>query len=234
MTDLAIKLDDVHKTVDLGEYKLHIIKGITLEVPRGQILGIIGPSGSGKSTLLGLVGGLDTPTSGRVIIDGVDISRMSEGRLTELRNEKIGFVFQLFHLIPTQTALQNVELPIRFAANRKYQPAERAQALLEMLGLSHRLKHRPSQLSGGQQQRVAIARAMANDPPILLCDEPTGNLDTDSGQQVLNALKNIRDQLQTTVIIVTHDMTIAEQADRVVILDDGRITEAKTDMLGLL
>ncbi len=234
MIDIAIKLENVHKTVDLGERKLHIIKGVSLQVPRGEILSIIGPSGSGKSTLMGLIGGLDTPSHGRVIVDGIDISKMNEGRLTELRNDKIGFVFQLFHLIPTQTALQNVALPIRFAVNRKYKPADRAKSLLDMLGLSHRLKHRPSQLSGGQQQRVAIARAMANDPPILLCDEPTGNLDTESGQQVMGALKNIRDQLRTTVVIVTHDMMIAEQTDRVVTLDDGRITEEKTDMVGLL
>lgn len=221
----AIVLEDVTKTVELGDQRLPIIKGISLEVPRGQILGIIGPSGSGKSTLLGLLGGLDTPTSGRVVIDGIDISRMSEQRLTHIRNERIGFVFQLFHLIPTLTAVQNVALPIRFAEKRKYNPTQRAVELLTLLGLEHRLKHRPAQLSGGQQQRVAIARALANDPPILLCDEPTGNLDTQSGQQVMDALQDIRARLQTTIIIVTHDLSIASQADHVVTLEDGHLIE---------
>ena len=220
---LAIEAINVVKDVEIGERKLHIIKNLTLKIPRGEMLGIIGPSGSGKSTLLGLLGGLDTPTSGHVCIDSTDISQMSEGRLTEIRNQKIGFVFQLFHLIPTLTALKNVALPIRFAAKRRYNPTERATQLLTMLGLDDRLDHRPSQLSGGQQQRVAIARALANDPPILLCDEPTGNLDTKSGQQVIDALKNIQSNLQTTVIIVTHDMGIAAQTDRIVTLDDGRI-----------
>lgn len=221
----AIVLEDVTKTVELGDQRLPIIKGISLEVPRGQILGIIGPSGSGKSTLLGLLGGLDTPTSGRVVIDGIDISQMSEQRLTHIRNERIGFVFQLFHLIPTLTAVQNVALPIRFAEKRKYNPTQRAVELLTLLGLEHRLKHRPAQLSGGQQQRVAIARALANDPPILLCDEPTGNLDTQSGQQVMDALQDIRARLQTTIIIVTHDLSIASQADHVVTLEDGHLIE---------
>ncbi|MCB9438112.1 MAG: ABC transporter ATP-binding protein [Anaerolineales bacterium] len=221
----AILLENVTKTVELGDQRLPIIKGISLEVARGEILGIIGPSGSGKSTLLGLLGGLDTPTTGRVVIDGIDISNMSEQRLTHIRNERIGFVFQLFHLIPTLTAVQNVALPIRFAEKRKYNPNQRAIELLTMLGLEHRLKHRPSQLSGGQQQRVAIARALANDPPILLCDEPTGNLDTVSGQQVLDSLKDIRERLQTTIIIVTHDLSIANQTDRTVTLEDGVLLE---------
>ncbi len=220
---LAIEAINVVKDVEVGERKLHIIKNLTLKIPRGEMLGIIGPSGSGKSTLLGLLGGLDTPTSGHICIDSIDISQMNEGRLTEIRNQKIGFVFQLFHLIPTLTALKNVALPIRFATKRQYNPTERATELLTMLGLGDRLDHRPSQLSGGQQQRVAIARALANDPPILLCDEPTGNLDTKSGQQVIDALKNIQNTLQTTVIIVTHDMGIAAQTDRIVTLDDGRI-----------
>lgn len=221
----AILADNVTKTVEVGEYFLPVIKGITLDIKRGEILGIIGPSGSGKSTLMGLLGGLDSPTTGQVIIDGIDISKMNEARLTDVRNEKIGFVFQLFHLVPTLTALQNVGLPMTFSKKDITNPQQRAAELLEMLGLGNRLKHRPSQLSGGQQQRVAIARALANDPPILLCDEPTGNLDTRSGEQVMDALRDIRDRLNTTIIIVTHDMHIAQQTERIVTLEDGRITD---------
>lgn len=222
---LAVHAVEVHKIVRAGENPLPIINGINLDVPRGQMLAIVGPSGSGKSTLMGLLGGLDTPTKGRIYLDGIDISDMNEFHLTRVRNEKIGFVFQFFHLIPTLTALKNVALPVRFAANPKYDPNERARDLLIMLGLGDRTHHLPNQLSGGQQQRVAIARALANDPPILLCDEPTGNLDTKSGQQVIAALKEIRQTLNTTVIVVTHDMTVAEQMDRVVSLVDGYLTE---------
>ncbi|CAG0989050.1 Lipoprotein-releasing system ATP-binding protein LolD [Anaerolineae bacterium] len=204
---------------------MSIINGITLDVPCGQMLAIVGPSGSGKSTLMGLLGGLDTPSKGRIYLDGIDISDMNEFRLTRVRNEKIGFVFQFFHLIPTLTALKNVALPIRFAVHPKYDPNERARELLTLLGMADRTHHLPRQLSGGQQQRVAIARALANDPPILLCDEPTGNLDRKSGQQVIDALKEIRRTLNTTVIVVTHDLTIAEQMDRVVSLEDGQLTE---------
>ncbi|MBI5930707.1 MAG: ABC transporter ATP-binding protein [Chloroflexi bacterium] len=222
---LAVHAVEVHKIVRVGETSLSIINGIDLDVPRGQMLAIVGPSGSGKSTLMGLLGGLDTPSKGRIYLDGIDISDMNEFHLTRVRNEKIGFVFQFFHLIPTLTALKNVALPVRFAVNPKYDPNDRAHEVLTMLGLADRTHHLPRQLSGGQQQRVAIARALANDPPILLCDEPTGNLDTKSGQQVINALKEIRHNLNTTVIVVTHDVSIAEQMDRVVILEDGRLTE---------
>lgn len=223
-TTSAIVADNVTKTVEVGEQFLPVIKGISLDIERGEVLGIIGPSGSGKSTLMGLLGGLDSPTTGRVIIDGIDISTMNESRLTDVRNEKIGFVFQLFHLVPTLTALQNVMLPMTFAKTQFPNPQQRAIEVLDMLGIGNRLKHRPSQLSGGQQQRVAIARAIANDPPILLCDEPTGNLDTKSGEQVMAALHDIRNRLNTTIIIVTHDMGIAQQTDRIVTLEDGRIT----------
>ena len=178
LTDSTIRMVNVHKNIKLGERLLRIIKGINFDVPRGQMLSIVGPSGSGKSTVMGLLGGLDSPSEGQILIDDIDISQMNEVDLTKIRNEKIGFVFQFFHLVPTLTAIDNVALPIRFAAKRNYQPVPRAIEVLELLGLGDRLKHRPAQLSGGQQQRVAIARALANDPPILLCDEPTGNLDT--------------------------------------------------------
>jgi putative ABC transport system ATP-binding protein len=187
------------------------------------MVGIVGPSGSGKSTLLGLIGGLDTPTSGKIAIDGVDISRMNEDQLTEIRNEKIGFIFQFFNLIPTLTALENVALPMQFARQRRHNPEKRAKELLTALGLRDRMRHRPSELSGGQQQRVAIARALANDPPLLLADEPTGNLDSESGAIVLEALENIRQTAGTTVVIVTHDPALAGRADRVLTLVDGMI-----------
>jgi putative ABC transport system ATP-binding protein len=221
----AIQVEHVTKDIKVGERVLHIIKETNLEVPRGQMMAIVGPSGSGKSTLMGMLGGLDTPSTGQICIDGINISQMNENKLTEVRNEKIGFVFQFFHLVPTLDAVDNVALPVRFAITRKYEPVQRAKELLELLGLGNRLDHRPGQLSGGQQQRVAIARALANDPPILLCDEPTGNLDTKTGQQIVDVLKHVQREMNTTVIIVTHDPDIAQQTERIVTLVDGRIVE---------
>jgi putative ABC transport system ATP-binding protein len=186
-------------------------------------MGIVGPSGSGKSTLLGLVGGLDTPTGGKVFIDGTDITDMSERSLTRIRNEKIGFVFQFFNLIPTLTALENVALPLQFSAKKQGNAHQRAQELLTMLGLGDRLDHRPTQLSGGQQQRVAIARALANHPPLILCDEPTGSLDSEASDAVMKALRDVQAQTNTTVIIVTHDTGVASQLDRLITLVDGAI-----------
>ena len=220
---LVLEAEDLSKEFGVGEVNVRALQGVSMQVKRGEMLGIIGPSGSGKSTLLGLIGGLDTPTTGRVYIDGIDITDMSERGLTRIRNEKIGFVFQTFNLIPTLTALENVALPIQFSRNRKGSPHKRAAELLDMLGLGDRMKHRPTQLSGGQQQRVAIARAMANDPPLLLADEATGNLDTASSEVVMEALANVRKSMNTTVIIVTHDMDIASQTERVITLIDGRV-----------
>jgi len=219
----VIQVRGVTRELPLGKTVVHALRGVDLEVQRGELVSIVGPSGSGKSTLLGLIGGLDTPSHGTVAIDGVDISRMSEDRLTEIRNEKIGFIFQFFNLMPTLTALENVALPIQFARKRKFKPEKRARELLEQLGMSDRLNHRPSELSGGQQQRVAIARALANDPPLLLADEPTGNLDQESGLMVVEALKEIRQRSNTTIVIVTHDRQLASQTDRIIELIDGRI-----------
>ncbi len=223
MSQPVIEARAVTRQLKLGAHVVHALRGVDLEIHRNEMVGIIGPSGSGKSTLLGIIGGLDSPTSGSIAIDGVDVTRMSEGQLTDIRNQKIGFVFQFFNLIPTLTALENVALPIEFAQVRRHKPFKRAEDLLEMLGLGSRLHHRPNELSGGQQQRVAIARALANDPPILLADEPTGNLDSQAGETVLESLSNIRDQSGATVVLVTHDQTLATRMDRVLSLVDGKI-----------
>lgn len=219
----VLYVEDLRKDLNMGEVVVHALRGVTLAVDRGEFMGIVGPSGSGKSTLLGLVGGLDTPTAGRVVIDGTDITKMNERALTRIRNEKIGFVFQFFNLIPTLTALENVTLPMQFSRDHKKNAHKRGKDLLTMLGLGDRLDHRPTQLSGGQQQRVAMARALANNPPLLLCDEPTGSLDTESSETVMNALREVQTTLKTTVIIVTHSMDVAAHLDRLVTLVDGAI-----------
>ncbi|MBC7871984.1 MAG: ABC transporter ATP-binding protein [Chitinophagaceae bacterium] len=225
MPDAVIRVREVTKDLSLGKVTIHALRGVDMDIYPGEMVGIVGPSGSGKSTLLGIIGGLDKPTSGTVEIDGVNIARMSEDQLTEIRNEKIGFIFQFFNLIPTLTAIENVALPIQFARKRNFKPEKRAKELLTLLGLSDRMRHRPSELSGGQQQRVAIARALANQPPLLLADEPTGNLDTESGAIVMEALRQIREN-GTTVVIVTHDVDLAAQTDRVLTLVDGQISSA--------
>lgn len=222
---IVVRTENLRKDLKMGEVVVHAVRGVSLAVEAGEFLGIIGPSGSGKSTLLGLIGGLDTPTDGRVFLDGEDITNLSERALTRVRNEKIGFVFQLFNLVPTLTALENVALPVQFARKRQFNPTRRAEELLTLLGLGDRMKHRPSQLSGGQQQRVALARALANNPPLLLCDEPTGNLDSESSEVVMNALRDVQKQMGTTVIVVTHDMEVASQMDRLIALVDGHIAE---------
>ncbi|NDJ75921.1 MAG: ABC transporter ATP-binding protein [Chloroflexi bacterium] len=223
--DLVVHAENLAKDLKLGEVTVHAVRDVSLSVRRGELMAIIGPSGSGKSTLLGMIGGLDSPTRGKIYIDGQDITNLDERALTRVRNEKIGFVFQFFNLVPTLTALENVTLPIQFARNRKFSPAARAKDLLAMLGLEERMHHRPNQLSGGEQQRVALARALANDPPLLLGDEPTGNLDSFSSEIVMNALRNVQKETGTTVIIVTHDMDVASQTQRVVSLVDGRVAE---------
>lgn len=225
MPQPVIRASNITRNLKLGSHLVHALRGVNLEILPKEMVGIIGPSGSGKSTLLGIIGGLDSPTEGRIEIDGVDITRMGENQLTDIRNQKIGFIFQFFNLIPTLTALENVSLPIEFAQVPRHKPNRRAMELLEMLGLGDRFHHRPNELSGGQQQRVAIARALANDPPILLADEPTGNLDTASGDTVMEALNTIRDENGTTVVLVTHDQSLASQMDRVLTLVDGVIVD---------
>jgi putative ABC transport system ATP-binding protein len=225
MAQAVIEVHGVTKELKLGQHTVHALRGVNMTIYRGEMVGIVGPSGSGKSTLLGIIGGLDSPSAGKILIDGIDISHMNENKLTEIRNEKIGFIFQFFNLIPTLTALENVALPIQFARKTNFNPNRRAKELLELLGLADRFHHRPSQLSGGQQQRVAIARALANEPPLLLADEPTGNLDSESSAKVLEALEDIRRTIGTTVIIVTHDPKLAGRADRTLLLQDGQIVE---------
>ena len=224
--NIVIRTQNLAKDLPLGKTVVHALRGIDMDIYQGEIVGIVGPSGSGKSTLLGLMGGLDKPTRGTIEIDGTNISRMNEDQLTEIRNEKIGFIFQFFNLVPTLTALENVILPIQFARKPRFQPEKRGKELLASLGLEDRLHHRPSELSGGQQQRVAIARALANDPPLLLADEPTGNLDQESGAIVLQALQDVRQRAGTTVVIVTHDHDLARHADRVLTLVDGQLVQA--------
>ena len=218
-----IQLREVSKTVVSGTEPLTILHPLSLDITRGQFVAIVGPSGSGKSTLLGLIAGLDSPSSGDVVIDGVNITTLGEDGLAKLRGEKIGFVFQFFHLIPSLTAFENVAVPMEIAGSRDART--RAQGLLEEVGLTGRAHHYPSQLSGGEQQRVALARALANNPPILLADEPTGNLDTANGRNIMELVRNIHKVRGTTIVLVTHDVELAAMADDRLILRDGRVVE---------
>jgi len=221
-----IELHGVSKTVPSGTGLLTILHPLDLMIPAKQVMAIIGPSGSGKSTLLGLIAGLDSPSTGRIVIDGVTITRLDEDALARLRGSRIGFVFQFFHLLPSLTAYENVLVPMEIAGYPD--AARRAKMLLEEVGLTGRAHHYPSQLSGGEQQRVAIARALANDPPILLADEPTGNLDSATGHQVVELLLDINRTRGTTLVLVTHDPELAAVADTTVALRDGRVVSTTT------
>jgi putative ABC transport system ATP-binding protein len=201
------------------------LDNVCLSIPRGQLVAIVGPSGSGKSTLLNLIGGLDRPTSGDIRIDGESLSDLSDNALTQVRRDKIGFIFQFFNLLPTLTCLENVALPLHLRGWPRKKIDGRARELLALVGLQERLHHRPDELSGGQRQRVAIARALSVYPPILLADEPTGNLDTSTGCEILALIHDLRARFDSTVLIVTHDMDVARRSDRVVTLRDGRIAE---------
>jgi len=216
-----IELSEVSRTVHTGAGPLTILHPASFSVGRGRTVAITGPSGSGKSTLLGLLAGLDTPTTGTVRIDGVDVTHLGEEALARFRGEKIGIVFQFFHLLPALTALENVLVPMELTGVAGAR--ERATALIADVGLSGRGHHYPSQLSGGEQQRVAIARALANDPPILLADEPTGNLDSETGRQVIELLMRLNQDHRRTVVLVTHDAELAGVADEVIALRDGRV-----------
>ncbi|HTI39560.1 MAG TPA: ABC transporter ATP-binding protein [Vicinamibacterales bacterium] len=219
-----IELQNISRTVPSGDTMLTILHPLDLRIDAGGVVAITGPSGSGKSTLLGLIAGLDAPSSGRILIDGSDITAMSEDALARFRGSRIGFVFQFFHLLPSLTAIENVRVPLEIAGAPD--PGTRADALLAEVGLSARRHHYPSQLSGGEQQRVAIARALANDPPLLLADEPTGNLDSATGHQVIQLLIDVNRRRRTTVVLVTHDAELAALADTTIALRDGRIVAA--------
>jgi putative ABC transport system ATP-binding protein len=221
----ALEAIDIRKSLPLGRQRIDILNGISLRVDHGEFVAVIGPSGSGKSTLLGIIAGLDNPTSGRVLIDGIDITRMGEGQLAKVRNAKIGMVYQAFNLIPTLTAQENVEAPL-YVGKHSGRPADRAKEILELVGLGHRLRNRPNQLSGGEQQRVAVARALATDPAIVIMDEPTGNLDQKNSENVLLMIRDLRLRTGKTFIIATHDPNVAAAADRSIRIVDGLIATA--------
>jgi putative ABC transport system ATP-binding protein len=219
---IVMDVRDITKSLPLGRERIEILKGISFQIMSGEFVSIMGPSGSGKSTLLGIIAGLDNPTSGQVLIDGIDITTMSEGKLASVRNNKIGMVFQAFNLIPTLTAQENVEVPL-YVGKHKGSPSARSKELLDLVGLTHRLNHRPNQLSGGEQQRVAIARALATDPAFVLADEPTGNLDAKNSENLLKLFAYLRAQTGKTFIIATHDQNVAAHAGRIIHLLDGKI-----------
>ncbi len=220
--DLVIEARDLVKTYKMGEFDVQALRGVSFNIERGEILSIMGPSGSGKSTMMNTLGCLDRPTSGEYILDGESVGEMTDDQLASVRNRKVGFVFQSFNLLSRLTALGNVELPLRYAGMTEGR-RERAQAALEAVGLKDRMTHRPYELSGGQQQRVAVARALVNNPAIVMADEPTGNLDSKVGKEIMNLLLNLNKDRGTTLIIVTHDPLIAEQTQRVIRLRDGEL-----------
>jgi putative ABC transport system ATP-binding protein len=221
----ALEARNVTKSLPLGRERISILKGITLCIEHGEFVAIIGPSGSGKSTLLGIIAGLDNPSSGQVFVDGVDITKMSESRLANVRNQKIGMVFQAFNLIPTLTAQENVEIPL-YVGKHPGSPSARSTELLKLVGLGHRLRNRPNQMSGGEQQRVAVARALATNPAIVIMDEPTGNLDKKNSDNVLQMIRELRAATGTTFVIATHDPHVAESADRAIRIVDGLVATA--------
>jgi putative ABC transport system ATP-binding protein len=219
----VITIRDVTKVYQMGTQEVHALRGVSLDVERGEALAIMGPSGSGKSTLMNILGCLDQPTAGDYLLDGEDVSRMSDDELADVRNRRVGFVFQSFNLLARTTAWENVQLPLIYAGTTPRERKARAQEVLEAVGLGERLDHMPNELSGGQQQRVAIARALVNRPSIILADEPTGNLDSTSGAEVMQILQRLHREEGITIILVTHDPRLTDYAERVLHLFDGQI-----------
>jgi putative ABC transport system ATP-binding protein len=230
MSEFVIEAYDLKKVYMMGKVEVRALDGVSFKVHSGELVAIMGPSGSGKSTLMNLIGCLDVPSSGRYILDGEDVSKLSGDRLANIRNRKVGFVFQSFNLLPRASALANVELPLRYNSSSKNRTVRAREALISV-GLSDRVYHRPTELSGGQQQRVAIARALINNPAIIMADEPTGNLDSKSGKEIMELILRLNQERGTTVLIVTHDANIAYQTHRIIQLSDGVIVQDHANLV---
>jgi putative ABC transport system ATP-binding protein len=225
MSKWVVEAKDITKVYQMGEIEVHALRGLSINIAPGEILSIMGPSGSGKSTLMNILGCLDRPTSGEYSLNGESVATLSDDQLADIRNRGVGFVFQSFNLLPRATALANVELPMRYATLNGRNRKDVAKQALEAVGLGDRIHHRPNELSGGEMQRVAIARALVNNPAIIMADEPTGNLDTKSGDEIMALLKDLNKERGTTLIIITHDPEVAEQTNRIVSIRDGLLVE---------
>ncbi|HEY59860.1 MAG TPA: ABC transporter ATP-binding protein [Anaerolineae bacterium] len=222
MQKKVLEAKNITKIYQMGEVQVHALRGLSLDVKKGEVVSIMGPSGSGKSTLMNILGCLDRPTSGEYILNGKRVAKLSDDQLADIRNRQVGFVFQSYNLLPRSTATANVMLPLRYSRNGHQQPRKKAEMLLEIVGLGDRMHHKPSELSGGEQQRVAIARALANDPAIVLADEPTGNIDSKSGDEIMNLLLKLNKEKGVTLIIVTHDPEVAKYTQRTIEIIDGK------------
>ena len=227
--DWVVDARNITKVYKMGEMEVQALRGASLQIGRGEVVAIMGPSGSGKSTMMNILGCLDRPTSGEYSLDGEAVATLNDDQLANIRNHKVGFVFQSFNLLARQSALANVELPLRYAGLTNGKRTARAQAALEAVGLGDRIHHRPMELSGGQQQRVAIARAIVNEPAIVMADEPTGNLDSKVGKEIMALLLNLNRDRGTTLIIITHDPTVGSQAQRIIHIRDGVVDESEND-----
>ncbi len=232
MSKAVIKLEEVWKIYRMGDVEVNALQGLSLDVKDGEFVAIMGPSGSGKSTAVNMIGCLDVPTRGKILLDSHDISKLSESQLAQIRGKKIGFIFQQFNLIPTLSALENVALPIVFQSVERDKRIRKATELLNIVELGNRMNHKPTELSGGQQQRVAIARSLANDPEVILADEPTGNLDSSTGETVMTFLQKLNRKDKKTIIMVTHDNNVAKHADRIEFLKDGKIIKSLNNAKG--